>query len=155
MNPILEPGAPAPPFSALSDEGDTWTLAALAGRRAVIYFYPRDNTPGCTEQACDLRDNLGQLKALGLIILGVSPDTLKSHAGFRHKHALNFPLLSDPEQAMAQAFGVWREKVNYGRTYLGIVRSTFVVDAEGVIERVYDNVRAKGHAARLLKDLGA
>lgn len=152
-NPILKDGDPAPDFRAESDAGGEVALADLAGKRTVLYFYPKDNTPGCTTQACDFRDNLARLQSLGIDVFGVSPDSIKSHHKFRDKYELSFPLLSDPEHTLAEAYGVWREKKNYGRVYKGIVRSTFVIAPDGTLERVYDNVRAKGHVERLLKDL--
>jgi peroxiredoxin Q/BCP len=112
----------------------------------VIYFYPKDDTPGCTTQACDLRDSRPRFASLDAVVLGISPDSTDSHVRFREKFDLNFPLLSDPDHAVAQAYGVWKEKTNYGRKYLGIERSTFVIDAQGRIERAWRKVSPKGHA---------
>ena len=153
-NPLLKVGDAAPDFSVQSDQGGEVSLGDLAGKRAILYFYPKDNTPGCTTQACDFRDNLARLKEnLGIDVYGVSPDSLASHEKFKTKFELTFPLLSDPDHTLAAAYGVWREKKNYGRVYEGIVRSTFVIAPVGTLERVYDNVRAKGHVERLLKEL--
>lgn len=153
-NPILSAGDKAPEFRAALDDDSEITLAGLAGTRFILYFYPKDDTPGCTTQACDFRDNMDRVTGeLGLAVYGVSPDSVKSHAKFKTKYDLPFPLISDPDKAIAQAYGVFREKKNYGRTYLGIVRSTFVVGANGHLETIYDNVRAKGHVARLIREL--
>ena len=125
---------------------------SLRGQAYVLYFYPKDNTPGCTTQACDFRDH--SLADLGYQVIGCSPDSIRSHRNFQTKHTFDFDLISDPDHEVAEAFGVWREKKNYGRVYMGIVRSTFVVNAEGMITHIFNNVRAKGHVARLLRDLG-
>lgn len=149
-NPNLSVGDAAPDFT---DDTAPFTLSEQRGRRVVLYFYPKDNTPGCTTEACDFRDNKEDFDAQEAIIVGVSPDSRASHEKFTAKHDLPFLLVSDPDKAIAEAYGVWREKKNYGRTYMGIVRSTFIIDPEGRIEAIYDNVRAKGHVARLLKEL--
>jgi len=153
-NPILAPGDPAPNFTSQLHDGTSFQSADLKGQRTVLYFYPRDNTPGCTTQACDFRDNLARIESeLGLRVIGVSPDSEKSHINFKAKHELPFPLIADTDKSVAESFGVWREKKNYGRTYNGIVRSTFVIGADGVIEKIYDNCRAKGHVDKLLREL--
>jgi peroxiredoxin Q/BCP len=151
-NPKLKVGDPAPDFSLESDTDGRVSLSDLKGQKVVIYFYPKDMTPGCTRQACDFRDNRETLEQQGWKVLGVSPDPVKRHAKFRKKHDLNFTLLADPDHEMAEAYGVWREKKNYGLTYTGIVRSTFLIDEEGKITDIQDNVRAKGHVERLLRD---
>lgn len=152
-NPILSVGDAAPDFTLPSDtEGDV-TLSELKGQKIVLYFYPKDMTPGCTGQACDFRDQVGAFGEAGWKIYGVSPDPVARHGKFREKHDLNFPLLADTEHAVARAYGVFREKMNYGKTYEGIVRSTFLIDAEGKLSAIYDNVRAKGHVARLVGEL--
>lgn len=153
-NPKLSVGDVAPEFALASDDRGEVSLAGLRGQRVVLYFYPKDMTPGCTTQACDFRDNLGRLEALGYVVFGVSPDSVARHATFREKHGLTFGLLADEDHAVAEAYGVWREKTNYGKTYEGIVRSTFVIDEAGVLVDVQDNVRAKGHVARLVDALG-
>ena len=152
-NPKLEEGKKAPKWTMESDDDGKISSTDLKGEKYVLYFYPKDNTPGCTNQACDFRDNLDRFTEEGFRIFGVSPDSIKSHEKFRGDHDLNFTLLSDPDHKVAERFGVWREKKNYGKTYMGIVRSTFVVDAEGTLEAIYDNVRAKGHVERIAKDL--
>jgi peroxiredoxin Q/BCP len=152
-NPKLSEGDAVPSFELQSDTEGTISAESLQGDKYVLYFYPKDDTPGCTTEACDFRDNLARLGGLGYKVFGVSPDTVESHEKFRGKYDLTFPLLADPEHEAAEAFGVWREKTNYGRKYTGIVRSTFVVDEEGKIAQIHDNVRAKGHVDRLLRDL--
>ncbi len=154
-NPNLEAGDTVPAFQADGHDGENVSDKSLRGSRYVLYFYPKDDTPGCTTQACDFRDNMARLQGAGYTVLGVSPDSLKSHEKFSSKYELNFPLLADPDHAVAEAFGVWREKKNYGRTYMGIVRSTFVVDEAGTLTHVYDNVKAKGHVDRVLSEVTA
>lgn len=151
-NPKLNEGDPAPTFTAESGDGDKVSLEDYRGQKVVLYFYPKALTPGCTAQACDFRDNSDDIKAAGWAVLGVSPDSVDRLRKFRDKHDLNFPLLSDPDHEIAEMYGVWREKQNYGKTYTGIVRSTFLIDEEGKLIEIQDNVRAKGHVARLLRD---
>lgn len=151
--PRLEVGAIAPAFSLANDSGSTTSLADFAGRKVVVYFYPRANTPGCTKEACDFRDSLAQLNDLGIDVVGISPDTPDKLAKFRDDHGLNFPLLSDPEKQVMQAYGAFGEKKNYGKIVEGVIRSTFLVDADGTIELALYNVRATGHVARVLKEL--
>lgn len=154
VNPLLNPGDAAPAFELEADDNRRVSSSELRGQRFVLYFYPKDDTPGCTTEACDFRDNLSALASLGVQVFGVSPDNVASHKRFKEKYDLTFPLLADEGHAVAERFGVWREKKNYGRTYMGIVRGTFVIDAEGRLEKVYDNVRAKGHVERVMRDLG-
>ena len=152
-NTTLVVGQVAPAWSGEAlGHGEQKTLSSsiLSGQAYILYFYPKDNTPGCTTQACDFRDNLERLTTLGYKVIGCSPDSLKSHQKFHDKQSFSFDLISDPEHQVAEAFGVWREKKNYGRTYMGIVRSTFVVTAEGKISHLMDNVRAKGHVDRVI-----
>lgn len=149
-NPKLSIGDAAPDFSLESDDNGTVKLSDLRGKKVILYFYPKDMTPGCTTQACDFRDNQSAFVDAGYTVLGVSPDPVERHAKFREKHDLNFSLLADTENEVADAYGVWREKKNYGKTYMGIVRSTFFIDEEGNITEIQDNVRAKGHVERLL-----
>lgn len=153
VNPTLSVGDAAPTFELETYDGETVSLEGLRGHKVVLYFYPKDMTPGCTTQACDFRDARDAFAEAGYTVLGVSPDPAARHEKFRDKHDLNFPLLADPDNVVSQAYGVWREKSNYGRTYMGIVRSTFVIDEEGVIVEIQDNVRAKGHVERLLGSL--
>lgn len=151
-NPKLNVGDQAPDFTLDSDNDGEVSLSDLQGQKVVLYFYPKDMTPGCTTQACDFRDNLDQFSEAGWKVVGVSPDPVERHEKFRDKHDLNFTLLADPDHEVAETYGVWREKKNYGRTYQGIVRSTFLIDEDGTIADIQDNVRAKGHVERLLRD---
>ncbi|MCA9655340.1 MAG: peroxiredoxin [Myxococcales bacterium] len=150
----LQPGDSIPDFSLPADDGTTYSRQSLAGQRFVIYFYPRDNTPGCTQEACDFRDRQPQLDAAGTLVLGVSGDSIKSHAGFRAKHGLGFPLLADTDRSVAAAFGALGEKSMYGRKSIGIIRSTFVVGPDGVVLHTFAPVRVKGHADAVLQALG-
>jgi len=138
---ILAAGSQAPDFTLLSDAGEEITLSKLHGKNVVLYFYPKDDTPGCTTEACDFRDNLAQLTALGAVVLGVSPDSVKSHAKFKAKFELPFALLADDKTEVAEAYGVWREKSMYGKAYMGIVRSTFLIDGKGIVRHAWDNVK--------------
>ena len=151
--PALEIGDPAPPFELESDEGDTIRSADLVGRPFVLYFYPKDDTPGCTTQACDFRDRIEDFADAGWTVLGVSPDGLEDHRKFREKHGLNFPLLSDPDHAVAEAYGAWGKKMLYGREVEGILRSTFLIGPDGRIVGIHRNVRPAGHAEALLDQL--
>ena len=150
----LAPGDAAPDFTLPDADGGEVSLADYRGRRVVVYAYPAAMTPGCTTQACDFRDSLSALRAAGVEVLGVSPDPPAKLARFRDAEGLTFPLLSDPEHTTLAAYGAWGEKTNYGRTYQGVIRSTFVIDAEGRIELAQYNVKAKGHVAKLRRDLG-
>lgn len=150
---MLSEGDMAPDFSLASDRGDTVRLADLRGRRVVLYFYPKDDTSGCTKQACGFRDALPAFDAQGAVVLGVSPDDVDSHVKFRDKYDLNFPLLADPDHAVAEAYGAWGSKKLYGREYEGVLRSTFVIDPEGRIERIYRKVKPAEHAEEILAEL--
>lgn len=143
-------GEKAPDFRLESDEGTLVTKADFAGKMLVIYFYPKDNTPGCTQESCDFRDNLQRLTQAGASVVGVSADSVESHRKFKAKHALTFPLLSDPQHDMLDAYGVWQEKSLYGRTFMGIVRSTFLIDAHGVVRATWPKVRVAGHVDEVL-----
>lgn len=151
----LEVGMKAPPFTVLDSNGATHTSEEYIekGRSVIVYFYPRDSTPGCTKQACDFRDNMARLKSEGYEVLGVSKDSEKSHQKFIIKQDLNFPLLLDTEGTLHDQYGTWRMKKNYGREYMGCVRSTFVINPEGIISWCRYNVRAKGHVEMLLREL--
>jgi peroxiredoxin Q/BCP len=151
--PGLAVGDPAPDFALAGDDGKTYSLAGLRGQRFVLYFYPRDNTPGCTTEACDFRDRHAAFTAAKVPVLGVSADGLPSHAKFRAKYTLPFPLLSDPGNAAAAAYGAYGEKSMYGRKVVGIVRSTFVVGADGRIEAAWSPVRVPGHVEAVLQSL--
>lgn len=154
-NPNVSVGDKVPTFKLESDDAGTVASKDLKGKPYVLYFYPKDNTPGCTTQACDFRDAIDVFNDLGYPVFGVSPDSIASHEKFRTKHELNFTLLSDPDHSLAEKLGVWREKKNYGKTYMGIVRSTFVVDDGGKITHIFDNIRAKGSVDRLVEALQA
>lgn len=147
----LAVGDPAPAFDLPGDDGQRHSLAGLEGRRFVLYFYPRDSTPGCTTEACDFRDREPALTKAGVPVLGVSGDDLKSHAKFRGKHQLSFPLLSDPDHAVAGAYGAFGEKMMYGRALQGIIRSTFLIGPDGRIEAVWSPVKVAGHAEAVLQ----
>ena len=151
----LAPGDVAPDFSLSDADGQTVTLSGLRGQRVIVYFYPAAMTPGCTKEACDFRDNLGVLAGAGLTVLGISPDSPGKLAKFRDKEALNFTLLADPDRKVLRAYGAYGEKLNYGKKTVGVIRSTFVIGADGRVERAYYNVRATGHVERLRKDLAA
>ncbi len=147
---MIAVGDLAPDFTLPSDTDGDVTLSEHRGRTVVLYFYPKDLTSGCTIQACDLRDNLGRIEERDAVVLGVSPDPVELHAKFRAKHDLNFPLLADEDHAVAEAYGVWKEKSMYGRKYMGIERSTFIVGPDGVIAHAWRGVQAKGHADLVL-----
>ncbi len=151
----LAPGDVAPDFSLSDADGQTVTLSGLRGQRVIVYFYPAAMTPGCTKEACDFRDNLGVLAGAGLTVLGISPDSPERLAKFRDKESLNFTLLADPGREALRAYGAYGEKMNYGKKTVGVIRSTFVIGADGRVERTYYNVRATGHVERLRTDLAA
>lgn len=152
---MLAVGSAAPDFALADDSGDTVRLSALKGRQVVVYFYPRDDTPGCTRQACGVRDAWDAFTATGAVVLGISRDGQESHAKFRAKHELPFTLLSDPDHAIAEAYGAWREKTMYGKKVMGIVRSTVVIDANGKVKAVFPNVKPDTHARKVLDALEA
>jgi thioredoxin-dependent peroxiredoxin len=150
----LEPGDEAPDFSLSDADGKRVSLSPLRGQQVIVYFYPAAMTPGCTKEACDFRDSIQSLAAAGVTVLGISPDAPAKLAKFRDRDHLNFPLLSDPDHAVEKAYGAYGEKMLYGKTRVGVIRSTFVVDATGKIAHAYYNVKATGHVERLRKDLG-
>jgi thioredoxin-dependent peroxiredoxin len=150
----LEPGDVAPEFTLADDAGGTVSLASLRGQRVIVYFYPAAMTPGCTKQACDFRDSLESLSKAGFAVVGISPDKPEKLAKFREKEGLTFPLLSDPDHAVEIAYGAYGEKKLYGKTMVGVIRSTFVIDPDGLIERAQYAVKATGHVARLRAELG-
>ncbi len=139
----MQAGQVAPDFTLPNDQGGLVTLSALRGRPVVLYFYPQDNTPTCTDEACAFNEGLPRLG--GAVVLGVSPDSLRKHANFRQKYGLGFPLLADEARAVHELYGVWGEKRMYGRTYMGTLRTTLLIDAEGMVRRVWEGVRVKGH----------
>ena len=153
QTPRLEAGDTAPAFSLPDADGNTVTLADYRGRKVIVYFYPAASTPGCTKEACDFRDNLAELNEAGLDVVGISPDKPEKLAKFRDKENLTFPLLSDPDRSVLQAWGAYGEKTMYGKTVQGVIRSTFVVDEKGTIEVAQYNIRATGHVAKLRLDL--
>ncbi len=150
---MVQQGDKAPDFALPAADGSTVRLGDFRGRKVVLYFYPKDDTPGCTTQACDLRDNLESIGSGGAVILGVSPDPVSSHVRFRDKFHLNFPLLSDMDHQVAEAYGVWAEKSMYGKKYWGIERSTFLIDETGVVREAWRKVSPKGHAEKVRKAL--
>ncbi len=150
---MIEEGKKAPPFALPSDAGETVTLSSLKGKKVVLYFYPKDNTSGCTREACDFRDNMARVKKSGAVVIGVSPDSLKSHKGFKDKYALPFTLLSDEKKEMLEQYGVWKEKSMYGRKYMGVERTTVIIDSAGRVARIFPKVRVEGHAEEVLAAL--
>jgi peroxiredoxin Q/BCP len=150
----LAPGDPAPDFTLPDADGHEVALSSFRGQRVIVYFYPAALTPGCTKQACDFRDNLADLNAVGITVLGISPDKPAKLAKFRDKEGLTFPLLSDPDHAVLQAYGAYGEKVLYGKPTVGVIRSTFVIAPDGTIEQALYGVKATGHVARLLTQMG-
>ncbi|WP_333810844.1 thioredoxin-dependent thiol peroxidase [Timonella senegalensis] len=154
MSNRLDVGTNAPEFALESTDGSKVLLSDLKGQKVVLYFYPAAMTPGCSKQACDFRDSLSSLKGAGYTVVGISPDTVEKLERFKEADSLNFTLLSDPDNAVATAYGAYGEKKNYGRTYMGIIRSTFVLNEDLVITHALYNVKATGHVARLRRDLG-
>ena len=152
---MLTAGVKAPEFSLPADDGTTVTLAGLKGRPVVLYFYPKDDTSGCTKQACGFRDSWADVQTTGAVVLGVSPDGVASHQKFKRKYTLPFPLLADTDHRVAAAYGAWGEKSMYGKRYMGILRTTFIIDAHGRIARVFEKVKPEGHAADVLTALRA
>jgi peroxiredoxin Q/BCP len=152
---VIEEGTPAPDFALQSDAGETIRLSDLRGKPVVLYFYPKDDTTGCTTQACGIRDAYGEFEAAGAVVLGVSPDDEASHVKFRTKYDLPFTLLADIDHQVAELYGVWGEKKYAGRTYLGVFRSTFVIGEDGNVKRVMHNVKPDTHADDVLAVLAA
>ncbi len=153
MRPV--PGDTAPDFTLLTDTGESLTLSSLQGRSVVLFFYPKDDTSGCTTEACEFRDDFPRFEAANAVILGISPDGVKSHARFKAKFGLPFTLLADTEKAVVGAYDVWKEKSMYGRKYMGVERTTFVIDANGRIANVFEKVKPAGHAAQVQAALNA
>ena len=153
--PQLQPGQPVPDFTLTAGSGENVTLSQFRGKYVVLYFYPKDMTPTCTEESCQFRDYNGQFKALNTEVIGVSPDDLKSHGKFATKYELPFLLLSDPDHEVCELFGVWQLKKMYGREYMGVVRSTFVIDPQGKLVREWRGVRIKGHVEQVLEAVKA
>ncbi len=149
----LQPGDPAPDFEALTDAGDTFRLSDLKGKTVVLYFYPKADTPGCTKESCSFRDNMARFRRRGVVIVGVSPDKVAKQARFKEKYGLPFTLLADEDHKIAEAYGVWKLKKNYGREYMGIERTTFIIDKDGKIARVFPKVKVDGHVDEVLAAL--
>ena len=146
-------GQKAPEFTALNDKGEKVKLSELKGKKVVLYFYPKDDTPGCTKEACAFRDGIDEIKAQGAIVLGVSADSVDSHKKFKSKFDLNFPLLADTDKKMVEAYGVWKEKSMYGKKYMGIERTTFVIDGQGKIAHIFPKVKVEQHYDEVLQAL--
>lgn len=153
MTDWIEEGDEAPDFTLRSDRGESVTLRKLRGHPVVLYFYPKDDTSGCTREACAFRDRKAEIEARGARLLGVSPDSIESHGVFRDKYELNFPLLADPDHAVAERYGAWREKNMYGKKSLGIQRSTFLIDGAGVVRKAWKRVHVDGHDEQVLSAL--
>jgi peroxiredoxin Q/BCP len=151
---MLPEGTIAPDFTLAADGGEEVSLSSYRGKKVVLYFYPKDNTPGCTTEACSFRDDYSDIISAGAVVLGVSPDTVRSHDKFKLKFELPFALLSDPDHAVAELYGAWGEKKMYGRTYMGIIRSTFIIDEGGIIVKVFSKVKPKDHSQQVLAALG-
>jgi peroxiredoxin Q/BCP len=143
----------APVFIAETDEGSQISLSDFSGKWIVLYFYPKDNTPGCTQEACDFRDNMERITSVGAVVLGVSPDSAKSHAGFKTKQNLNFSLIADPDKAICNLYDVIGEKSMYGKKYLGVIRTTYIISPKGEIADVISNVKVKGHVDEIIETL--
>jgi peroxiredoxin Q/BCP len=151
----LEPGDKAPAFTLSDPDGKSVSLASFKGSKVVVYFYPRDDTPGCTKEACQFSDNLSAFADAGVTVLGISPDSSASHVRFRDKYKLGLTLLSDPTKATMEAYGAYGDKVMYGKKVTGVIRSTFIVDEKGKIAKAWYSVKADGHAAKVLAEVGA
>ncbi len=155
QEPTAKEGAPAPDFTLRSDDGETYSLKQFRGKKQVVlYFYPEDDTPGCTKEACSFRDSISRLSKYGVQVLGVSHNDLDSHSRFRSKYDLNFPLLSDPDNRVSKAYGVYKMKNMYGREFMGIERSTFIIDKKGMITKAFRKVRVDGHVDQIIGQLG-
>ena len=150
--PQLQPGAPAPSFSLPDQDGRTVSLEDFKDAKVIVYFYPKDDTPGCTKEACQFNDNLAGFQRAGVPVLGISGDGAASHRAFREKYGLRFPLLSDLDHQVMEAYGAWGEKTLYGRTSVGVLRSTFLIDERGRVQRAWYNVKADGHAEKVLAE---
>lgn len=153
VSTLLNVGQAAPAFSMQSDGGQTVSLSDFLGKRVVLYFYPKDDTPGCTQESCDFRDNIARVLGHGAVVLGVSKDSVESHQKFKAKYSLPFPLLSDESGAVCEAYGVWKEKSMYGKKYMGIERMTFIIGSDGKIAKIYPKVKVEGHVDQVIQDL--
>ena len=153
-NGALKAGQKAPDFTLLDDAGQKVKLSDLKGNKVVLYFYPKDDTPGCTKEACAFRDGIDEIKDRGAVVLGVSPDSVESHKKFKTKHELNFTLLADTDKKVAEAYGVWKQKSMYGKTYMGVERTTFIIDTQGKISHIFPKVKVEKHYQEVLEALG-
>ena len=151
--PALKPGMKAPPFTLPTGEGKTLSLKDLKGKKVVLYFYPKDNTSGCTREACSFQDNLKAIEKKGAVVVGVSPDGADSHRKFAEKYELTFPLVSDEKKEIVKKYGVWKEKSLYGRKYMGVERTTFIIDGKGVVSHIFPKVKVDGHTEEILAAL--
>jgi peroxiredoxin Q/BCP len=149
----LKPGDTAPEFSLPDQDGNEVSLSSFRGRKVVVYFYPKDDTPGCTKEACQFNDNLKAFDRSGVTVVGISPDGAESHRAFRAKYGIGFPLLSDPDHSVMERYGAWGAKTMYGKQTTGVIRSTFLVDEQGKVERAWYNVKADGHAEKVLAEI--
>ena len=149
----LQEGDPAPDITLETDAGEPFRLSSLKGQDVILYFYPRSDTPGCTTEACEFRDEFAHLRKKKTAVIGVSPDTVVAQAKFKAKYQLPFTLLADAEHQAAEAYGVWQEKNRYGRKYMGVARTTFLIGSDGKVKKIYNNVKAAGHAGKVLADL--
>lgn len=150
---MIEVGKKAPAITLFDGDGNKRTLKEFLGKKVVLYFYPKDNTPGCTTESCDFRDALPKFDKSNAVIIGLSPDSAASHKKFAEKHELPFILLSDEEKKVLEKYGVWQEKNMYGRKYMGVVRTTVLIDEKGIIRKIYSKVKVKGHVEEVTKDL--
>jgi len=149
----LVEGIAAPDFSGINQKGETISLSGFKGKKLILYFYPKDNTPGCTAESCNLNDNYEFWISKGYEVVGISPDSVASHQKFVEKFGLKFNLIADTSKEILEAYGVWGEKVNYGKTYMGVIRTTFVIDEKGTIEKIFKKVDTKEHTDQIVKDL--
>ena len=149
----LVEGNAAPDFTGINQNGETISLSGLKGKKLILYFYPKDDTPGCTAEACNLNDNYDFWISKGYLVVGISPDSEASHQKFVKKYGLKFNLIADTSKQILEAYGVWGEKSNYGKTYMGVIRTTFVIDEKGIIEKIFNKVDTKEHTSQIVKDL--
>jgi len=149
----LVEGIAAPGFSGINQKGETISLSRFKGKKLILYFYPKDNTPGCTAESCNLNDNYEYWISKGYEVVGISPDSVASHQKFVEKFGLKFNLIADTSKEILEAYGVWGEKVNYGKTYMGVIRTTFVIDEKGTIEKIFKKVDTKEHTDQIIKNL--
>jgi peroxiredoxin Q/BCP len=149
----LKVGDKAPDFEGINQDGENVALKNFAGKKLILYFYPKDNTPGCTAESCNLNDNYNSWLDKGFEVLGVSPDSVKSHQNFKNKYNLQFDLIADTEKEILQKYGAWGEKNMYGKKYMGVLRTTFIIDENGVIEEIFEKVKTKDHTSQIIKSL--